>query len=47
MPNANGKTSLGLGDYKIGPNNGGFSNFSDDFGVGFTPLITEKFNELE
>ena len=46
MPNANGKTSLGLGDYKIGPNNGGFSNFSDDFGVGFTPLITEKFNEL-
>jgi len=46
MPNADGKTSLAKGNYKIDPNNGGFSNFSDDFAVGFTPLINEKFNEL-
>jgi hypothetical protein len=44
MPNADGKTSLARGNYKIDPNNGGFSNFSDDFAVGFTPLINEKFN---
>ena len=30
MPDANGKTSLAKGNYKIDPNNGGFSNFSDD-----------------